>query len=964
MSLGLTLGLSLAGNTVASGSGEFAVSNQSLDIGAETLSGAGGIIPTYTGTPAGNFVISGGQSANYNVNASTGEITPSSNGAATDADTFTWGDGTTSATITINAAANTYHVKADLTELDAAYDAASLSATTSIKVRDGNAQSVSRWTPTARAFTGRLTIEADNWTDNADPRQIVTNAYLPGVSFPASCSNITLQGLDYYDDLTHGELESVGVINVEHPSSGMRIRKNHIHSRDMYAIYDAGEFSNNLSTMNQCRGIAAISGNNTDLHTDFVVEDNYVENCTRGLIGENWVGTTQGDARCNDNHFEHCYNNFTTFGGVSNKLDIIDNRMIHIWASTEDTTGGPGTEPHAAVGLSFDSDPSGDPFQNVRVMGNIASVGWARTKYENDNSDPNTTIAATGMKFNNPYAATSYQNLTIAYNLLISHGISGEIVGGSGADIYNNTLVAEDYTGLTGEPVFSFAGATNLRLWNNISAGYQIGSWDGQIEPTNSAQMGVTMDTSKSYGNINAGWLKSGDLNFENYFVGDGTKGFDLLTVDELEAAYTPIASSHALQATEKKGATGTGYYSGGGSGTAPAYSARAASATNYTPTRTVWDGSTYLRRQGSALSGISDGRYITVGWQGEFDAATDSSQIILIDATGLKVNVKRLAVHNIRFRLENAAGGVLLEADTDGELFDSSLGQFAIVFAADTQAGVVHCALNGEPLPLEVKLQSAQFGDIDLDGATTWTVNGDQFGADIFQGTFDAALMMDEYADVTTSAGLSTLFATNGLFKDWGADGSSITAGAKPIVIRGQNAAAINGGTSNGGDGGAFSVVGGTVTDESAPPTDIMAGIGDFASATGWALVGTDAPTISGGVLVFNTSSNFNDAQRVGGNRVSCPANTTLSMEFNVTAFTSFAQMRVLLRSYNSGGAGIDSQTVVWDSNSDGNITGTGLVTKASLYTTPANTDTVEVVIQALLSGTDLSMDDFKLTY
>lgn len=150
------------------------------------------------------------------------------------------------------------------------------------------------------------------------------------------------------------------------------------------------------------------------------------------------------------------------------------------------------------------------------------------------------------------------------------------------------------------------------------------------------------------------------------------------------------------------------------------------------------------------------------------------------------------------------------------------------------------------------------------------------------------------------------------------------------------------------------FSTTSGTVT-------DIMAGVGDFSSATGWTL-GTDC-TITGGVLQVATSANFANNTRVLPDTIPAPENTTLDLEYEITSFTSFGRIRFQIFSYNSSDVAIDSNTTVYDTSTDGAPTGVGVVSKANVYTTPAGTASVRINFE-ITTPTTINVDNLKLTY
>ena len=145
---------------------------------------------------------------------------------------------------------------------------------------------------------------------------------------------------------------------------------------------------------------------------------------------------------------------------------------------------------------------------------------------------------------------------------------------------------------------------------------------------------------------------------------------------------------------------------------------------------------------------------------------------------------------------------------------------------------------------------------------------------------------------------------------------------------------------------------------------TDIMAGVGDFSSATGWSGVSSGGVLdITGGKLEIDTTANFQSALRTGGNRVSCPENTTLDLLFTFDAITTSNRIRIFLTAYDSGGSALQGQQEVWDT-ADGDSISTGENSKASAYTSPAGTATLDIKIEFTLFPFVGTMDDFKLVY
>ena len=918
--------------------------------GALTRAGAGGVPVTgsaiSSGDPSGHWQISGG------------EITPSPAGQGNLSGSYdlTLNDGQT---VDIAIVANTYSA-ASAAELVTAYNDAPTGSATGIQVRDGDYSSAAQMTPSTKAFASEFTIEpAAGFTPGANPKANTYTVTLPGILFGNGTQNVRLYGLAFTETLDDVPLEQNGVIEVESggPAQNITIEACKISSRSFTAAFDAGVFADGpgfsayasqgafFTALNAIRGIRLREVLNAR------VLDCYIHDVTRGLSLNSLGAQGVNRSRVQGCWFEDVISNFTTVGGTTNGLDIWDNRAIHVWGSDGEVPSNP---LHSAVGLSFDSSADA-PFQNVTVMGNLFHVGWTRKRHTIDSGRSYTvTNAATGMKFNDPTQTYAYRNIKVAHNLIVSHGLCLEFSGAQDIDIYNNTLSSESYANPTGsQPSVYLQGAENVRLWNNIAPAYIVGSSDGGTE--NGSPMVVTADTAQQYGNLDAGAV-GGALGFEQVF--EGISGsFSFLTADQLAAAYTPKATSFALNAPQKKGALGTGYYALGGVDTAPGFVAPQATEASATPGTTLWNAAPYL--SGGALAGASDGREVTLAWQGALDAAQDGNGTYFIQANGLRVAARYLGTGRLRFYVEDT-GGIILQGDTPDIPITSAMGRHAWAFSADLTTGQAVFALNGKPFPLPLNL-SGDTTLTDIDWTTSiWAINAQTGGSSAFAGECDAVLISDRFIDLDTSAGLNKLFAADGLFKDWGAGGANINGTTELVVIQGATAAELNGNIANTGSGGIFTMSGGNVTDKlAAGPVDLLAGIGDFSSTGGWSL--ESGLSIAGGVLDINTTSNFASASLIGGNRAFCAPGQTLGLEYTMASLASGTRLRVGLRAYDGAGVPLESLGYSYDTNSDGAVVA-GANTKSAFYTTPANAATLEVVIDVVLSGFVGQMDNCKL--
>ena len=861
------------------------------DFGALTRQGAGGVAVT------GTSITSGDPSGHWQIVS--GEISPSATGEDTIAGTYnlTLND---SQTVDITVIANKSSA-ASAAEITAAYSASPASTATGILVRDGDYSSETRQTLATKSFTNQFTIEPhETFTPAANPKANTYGVTLPGILMPNGTQNVRFYGLAFYETLDDLSLETDGVIEVaaSGTAENITVEACEVSSRDFRAAYDAGSFADSsaftgpfasqslfFTDLNAVRGIKM----NDVLNAR--VLDCYIHDVTRGIVFGSVGIESANRSRIAGNWIQDVLSNFTTCGGQTNGLDIWDNRLFDCWGSDGEVPSNP---LHSAIGLSFDS-PSTGAFQNVTVKGNLGSVGWSRKQYTIDQGDTYTVVsAATGMKFNDPQNTYAYQNITVAHNLIVSHGLCCEFSGAQDIDIYNNTLADETFTS-TGTPSYYFQGAENLRMWNNIGPSFTIGINDGGTE--NGSAMVTTIDTSQQYGNYLAGG-DGGDLGFLEVFDGIAGAFGTSVTIENIDTAYTPKSGNYALTATEKKGALGTGYYSAGGVDTAPAFSAPVATGTNYTPTTTVWDGSDYLLR-GGGLTGATDGREVTIAWQGALDATQDGTQFYSIQALGLRIAARHLGGDDIRFYVEDT-GGVILQADMPIDNLNSALGQHAWAFSADLTNGRAVMALNGKPLPMPLNITGdVTFADIDWT-TTQWAINANTSGGDVYTGDFDACLISDTFIDLDTTAGLNKLFATNGLFKDWGAAGVNINGGSELVVIQGANAAALNGGTANSGTGGAFTMTGAVTDaggDTTAPVLTLPTGAKNGSTGATSLGVTTDegngtlywgiyptASTPSAADIVAGTGATVNGSQAVSTTGVQAVADQT-----GLTASTAY---------------------------------------------------------------------------
>lgn len=680
-------------------------------------------------------------------------------------------------------------------------------------VQDGDARSQGRIRLEPKQFLNEMVLEPVNWVEDTDPRLSTRPVTLGGLTIGGDPSdaeilrmeNLTVQGFVCQLEQGAGEPEfNNGVVLVERPSRHVTIRQNEIWSRDLAEIIAADDFRDNLSTSRQMRGITTKVYAGTNEHIR--IEENWVHDVTRGM-GMVATNSYQGvRSRLCGNIIEDCYTNFFTCGYLDG-LDIFDNHCMGVYAANGDTLGAiPATSPHSAAGGSFDAGGS-QTTANVTMMGNLFHTGWKRTLISADLGLPQPTIGATGIKFNDPQAPDSYWNLIVAFNTVISHGICMEMSGASAAahiEVFNNTLASESYAGAGSAPVFSFGGASNVRLFNNIACDYDLNTEDNQ------GDFPATLDTLDGYGNlkINSGTGAFGEV---DYFVGDAVKGLDLLTIDEALLAYVPKPTTRAMTAAQRKGALGTGLYSGEGVHGVVYDKPVPTGGTAGTYPLTVWDGSAYLRRS-SALAGPGTTDAVTLAIRARTDVAADAATRLLFSMSGQRMYLSKFASGAVQLKVENN-NDTFMQASGHGVNMASADGLVDLVISADFDKGVILFAVNG------VLSGWTNIGTLDrqtLTFASAPRIFADELTTPgkIWAGALGLFYLVDRFIDLETAGGLSSIYAQDGNFRDFGADGS-VPTGSQPLIFVKGTAAEISGVT-NLGTGGSFELVG-TITDENA---------------------------------------------------------------------------------------------------------------------------------------------------
>ena len=782
MRLGLGLGLTRG----TGGGGAFLTA---ANFGDKTLEGAGGV------ATSGTSISSGDASSHWQIIG--GFVVPTAAGETAGLNlgpySLVFDD---ASTLTITIIANKFSARSTA-ELSAAWAATTTATDTGILVRDVDDQSAARASLGVKAFTNVFTIEPHVWTELADPRATVRGVKLPGITLASGCEKVTIQGINFKDDNVADAATSVIVVNT--PSEDILVRQCEVHSSPLATEHSSGRMA--AGTMTTIEGIECAG---VGQHTRIRFNENNVHDVFRGITMLHVTDSASGPSEVNDNYFEDCYQFFTLAGEVTTTiaapgLAIYDNTGMHVWSTTADAGA-----PHASVGLSMDPEQDG-----TEVMGNFFHMGYNRKVLE-----PSFSHGITGMKFNNPTLTDSYKNITCAFNTLVTHGLTIEVAGGDGIDIFNNALFSETFNG-GGIASVSFEGAANVRIWNNLAENYRIGIYDGIGEKGTPPPVFVTtLDTLIGNGNQLFG-APSDNNGVENTarITGDvDPTPITDLTIDNMVARYTPTAGTFPLTAPQKRGALGTGLYSGGGVHTVTYDPPAASSGTQDVVPFTTWDGANDAASRGVLQDSGSDvvpGKVLTFAFEGSFDAAVDGASSYIFSTTGLNIAIWKHTTDKLKIRLETSGGTVIGEAQSSFTLDNATHYLSIAVDLADYRLLI---AKDGVLDPY-VELTETLVDDSFNWAATSVRIGSDPIGnpgANKFNGTLGKLYVTNEFLDLETDAGLNALYTATGEFVDFAADGSNVTGTAALVMYEG-NAATLNAGY-NGGQGGSFTMSGAVV--------------------------------------------------------------------------------------------------------------------------------------------------------
>lgn len=811
------------------------IASQTIDFGArdfETL----GTIPNHSGNIETASITGGSVQSKFTVNSTTGKLTVSAigDGDITSGDVqcdYTIDGVVYSVVFTINPIANAILIEPSNAQLLSAYNAIPLTGG-EIRIRDGVTVDTVRQAISTRDFSSEILITSHGYvaSPNIDRRNSIRPARMKGLTFEAGCKNITVKGIEWQLAMAGAETSGThGVITVEAPSTNIKILDCEIWSTNLAEERLAGNLVNYSTSPLLLRGIF-VKSSAASPAANYEVRNNYIRDVERGVVLKG--GT---DFWFTSNLIFDLYTNPWTVGGEAiDTMYGLNNLGMHVWASTDDTTGGPGTEPHSAAGGSFDAPTSPDFVTGMNWAGNWTHVGWNRKKLEVDNALSVSPLASTGWKLNNPGLTDSYRNSLFYDNGCIASGISFQVIGGDGVYVTNHTLVRDHYNSGGSPPNYDFVGAANTRIWNSLGPAYAIGADDGG---TNNGQAMVeSLLTMTGYGNQT---LVSTDP-ADNY-TGVPAGNFDFLDPYDVPAAYTPLAGSHA--ATNKIGAN-TGYwlnsYTMFAQGTWPAFAVPAA--TGGTPVEnslTTWDGSTNYASMTTLQNGgldIAAGKVGTFAFEFEMDSSVDSSGFNLIRSAGSTIWISVMAAASdnaLRVRLKNAAGDVVLDAKTKSS-FTSADGLVRATISIDLANERCLFTKNGVP---EVYPTITEMVDDDIGWGTpalVYLYAGETGSHDNkFAGNNGVIWFDPIFIDTETISGLEDLYASTGAFLDFGATGSVPTGSQSVICFKG-NAATLDADTGNGGDGGTITMVGNALIDVSTGPNEVAFRSGDYTDDLG----------------------------------------------------------------------------------------------------------------------------------
>jgi len=380
------------------------VEDQSLNIGSDTLSGhggAGGARPVFSGGTPTLWAISGGQSANYAINSSTGYITPASDGSAVNGDTFTLTvDGADTATITIVAAANTYSV-ATIAEVAAAMAAIGTGGGKSILARSGTYAELSTALKD-RAFTSEVILGKHTGEDPIFTALDINNT-----------DNLTVDGIKVY------RTDAGALIRIKAGSTSITVQ-----NCELYGNLDEdGDYSDVLPT-----AINGITRDGTADSANITIRNNEIHHVYFGISGFSCTGTLA----IKGNYIHDVYEDGASVGYLAGMTTTItDNVFVDVFSGGDDDGPGTGGGPHADF---------------IQLSGTGAAADWSNITIERNTFLQSNTKSVTCIRLGGMPDTYFFNNPRIAGNVVVNsneqtHGIVVEEAKAC-VEIFGNTVVS------------------------------------------------------------------------------------------------------------------------------------------------------------------------------------------------------------------------------------------------------------------------------------------------------------------------------------------------------------------------------------------------------------------------------------------------------------------------------------------------------------------------------------------
>jgi len=617
--------------------------------------------------------------------------------------------------------------------------------TTAIKVRDGTVAGDTHIEPAAKAFTS-LTIEPYGYVANADPRLSTRPVTIPGIRFADTQSNVTVRGFDMYNEAnTHicgrnaggGTLTNVHFIQCE------------IRGRDFTEMWTTGDMTASFPT--------AAHGVTMSSSVSCSVDTCYIHDVMRG--------TSEGgstDHVVKDCYIIDVYQNFTN--NVSSLRAVVQRNMCqHVWGANHDVG-----LPHAGAGGSW-----GQQCTDALMEDNVFDSGNNRQKLHTIHfnagtlppGEPNSaliTMAATGAKMNEDGVGTTpnYINSIVRNNLVRTRGLGIEVAHGSSAKIHNNTIVTNG--DISGGSLANLAVSglySGSQAYNNVTPLFYLSTADD-----NGSGSGYPATFDDLSGDSNVQYSGYSDA---LVFAGDSIKGFSDLDIDELVAAYTPLAGTAAVLRQ-------SGFTYSNDTYVAP-------TPTGGTPTRLDQVNFGGTVRGSASISGTAiplAPRTLQMTFAIRPAASDDAGTSTIFELGGDEMHIDRLASGRLSFYVKapndvdvvmNASSYVPCPADEWSYVY----------FSVDVDTGDQQLVINGVNVPFFNSNTPRGIYDISGRGSSAY-IGANSLGtaADYYDGDVELmAVAWDEaIIDMSTVAGMNELYASDGTFRDLGTAGANTT--------------------------------------------------------------------------------------------------------------------------------------------------------------------------------------------